>query len=67
MEYKVHTLVMRHSLYIAACYYRSHDIDGAFYCYIVSNETIHERGQFIMNTCGQYVIEERYLPRNLSM
>ena len=29
MEYKVHTLVMRHSLYTAACYYRSHDIDGA--------------------------------------
>ena len=24
-------------------------------------------GQFTINTCGQYLIEERYLPRNLSM
>ena len=30
-------------------------------------KAVIKAGQFIMNTCEQYLIEERYLPRNLSM
>ena len=30
-------------------------------------KAVMKEGQFTMNTCEQYLIEERYLPRNLSM
>ena len=30
-------------------------------------KAVIKEGQFTMNTCGQYLIEERYLPSNLSM
>ena len=30
-------------------------------------KAVIKEGQFTMNTCGQYLVEERYLPRNLSM
>ena len=54
MKYKVHTLVMRHSLCTQSLYYyRPHDIDGTcidkdvglkvLSVVIVSNETIHKR------------------------
>ena len=30
-------------------------------------KAVIKEGQFTMNTPGQYLIEERYLPRNMSM
>ena len=65
MKYKVHTLVMRHSLCTAACYYRSYDIYGTcidkdaglqvLSVVIVSNETIHERN--IAFSCNMKLLE----------
>ena len=43
---------------------RDGDFDDCLCCHI---KAVIKEGQFTMNTCGQYLIEERYLPRNLSM
>ena len=43
---------------------RDGDFDDCSCRYI---EAVIKEGQFTMNTCGQHLIEERYLPRNLSI
>ena len=43
---------------------RDGDFDDCSCCHI---KAVIKVGQSTMNTCGQYLIEERCLPRNLSM
>ena len=43
---------------------RDGDFDDCSCCHV---KAVTKEGQFTMNTHGQYLIEEGYLPRNLSM
>ena len=43
---------------------RDGDFDDCSCCHV---KAVIKEGQFTMNTRGQYFIEERYLPMNLSM